>query len=113
MEFLLRIRPHFSYGCIRPIDQCLPLLGYVSPVGTIEAQGRVQVGFGVDADDRSCVAALRVEVDVGRLEAAARFFGVAFDDDGLVVLQVGEADVVPAGLSNTALARALSKPNRM
>jgi hypothetical protein len=73
------------------------LCRYISTIGAVKAQVRVQISLDVEANDRRGRQLLRVDVDVVRLEAGTRGVGVALEDEAFGLRGV-EALVVPAGL---------------
>jgi hypothetical protein len=70
---------------------------HISPISALKAQLRVQLCLDIKANDRRSLHLLRVNVDVVRLEAGTRSFGVALEDKAFGLRRV-ETLVVPAGL---------------
>lgn len=76
---------------LRQRDKC--------PISTGHPKARVQCFRGVYANCGRWRLVLREKLNVSESKVLARRLGVAFDDDGLCVLDIWETGVVPARLA--------------
>lgn len=75
------------------------VLGYKCPVATSDAEVGVEISLYILADDGWRLGhVLRVEAYIFEFKIAARVLLIAFNNDSLVVLQIGQSNVVPARL---------------